>query len=55
MPFFFKTQWILYRWSNKSNRQISFKMESYEETAAAIVALLLVKKIIRKREKDPRG
>ena len=29
-------------------------MESYHETAAAIVGLLLVKKM-RKREKDPHG
>ena len=36
--------------SNKSNR-FYFKMESDEETATAIVSLLLVKKI-RKREKD---
>ena len=37
--------------SNKSNR-FHLKMESDEETAAAIVALLLVKRN-KKREKDP--
>ena len=51
--FFFKIQWNLNKCSNKSNR-VRLKMESDEETAGAIVALLLVKKI-RKREKDPCG
>ena len=40
----------LIRCSNKANR-FHLKMESDEETVAAIVSLLLVKKI-RKREKD---
>ena len=50
IPFFFKTQWILCRCSNKSNR-FHLKMESDEETAAAIVALLFVKKISQKRKR----
>ena len=53
IPFFFKTQWNLYKCSNKSNR-FYLKMESNEETAAAVVALILAKKI-RKIEKDLRG
>ena len=53
IPFFFKFQCYLYKCSNRSNR-FHLKMESDKETAAAIVALLLVKKI-RKREKGPCG
>ena len=53
IPFFFKTQWNLYKWSNKCNK-FYLKMESDEETATGIIALLFVKKI-RKREKDSCG
>ena len=51
VSFFFKIQLNLFKYSNKSNI-FQLKMESDEETATTIVALLLVKKI-RKREKDP--
>ena len=51
--FFAEIQWNLYKCSNKFNR-FHLKMESDEETATAIVALVLVKKI-RKSEKDPCG
>ena len=40
ITFFFKTQRILHRGWNKSNR-FHLKMESDEETVAAITALLL--------------
>ena len=39
----FKIQWNLYKCSDKSN-WFHLKMKNDEETAAAIVALLLVKK-----------
>ena len=41
--FFFKIQWNLYKCSNKPNR-FHLKIKSDKETAAATVALLLVKK-----------
>ena len=40
-----------YKWSNKFNR-FHLKMESNEETAAAIVTLLLVKRIKKKRKRS---
>ena len=43
-------QWSLFKYSNKSNK-FHLKMESYEETATAIVALLLNKKIRKKKKK----
>ena len=51
VSFLFKVQLYLFKYSNKSNR-FHLKTESDEETAATIVALLLIKKI-RKRGKDP--
>ena len=39
-----------YKWSNKSNR-FHLKMESNEETAAAIVVSLLVKRNRKKRNR----
>ena len=57
IPFFFKTQWNLYKCSIKANR-FHLKMEIGKmlkmETAVAIVALLPAKEV-RKREKDPYG
>ena len=47
----FKIQWSLFKYSNKSNK-FHLKMESYEETATAIVALLLNKKIRKKRKRS---
>ena len=41
--FFFKNQWSIFKYSNKSNK-IQVKMESDEKTIAAIVALLVAKK-----------
>ena len=43
-----------YKWSNKSNR-FHLKMESNEETAAAIVVSLLVKRNRKQRNRKKRN